>query len=319
MRTAIFSITLALGLSSCAPAVAAADSQALELKNYVHDCARLKPRRMQAVIRETAAANNKPVKSEENLWDKLFYVRYTESTKAARDLAHRSVKEHPTWAVPHLYLANELYLDMNDSAALGEVNKALALRPNFVNALILRAELYRKSGKEKSAIVDADKALKSAKQLNKVIMLEEKARALFALNDFAGCLPVCQQAIKEAPGQTAMEEMSMQCYLGMSNYKKALELSNARLRRDPYCAFCHYVKGLALHNLGRDREALPEFTAVLKNAGDRRIEGYVKKALVARADAYDKLKMKSLADADRKTLSGDSEGLYKDTMFLRHD
>lgn len=300
-------------------ATAAADSQALELKNYVHDCARLKPRRMQSVIRETAEAGSKPVKSEENLWDKLFYTRYTDSTKAARDLAHKAIKEHPTWAVPHLYLANELYLDMNDSEALGEVNRALALRPKFVNALILRAELYRKFGKEKLAIVDADSALKSAKQLSKAIMLEEKARALFALNDFAACLPVCQQAIKEAPGQTAMEEMAMRCYIGMSNFKKALELSNARLRRDPYCAFCHYIKGLALHNMGRDREALSEFTAVLKNAGDLRIEGYVKKALAARADVYDKLKMKSLADADRKTLSGDSERLYKNTMFLRHD
>lgn len=303
----------------CCGLVKAADNAVLELDNFVHDCARLKPKRMQWVIQATASANGKPLKSEDDLWRELFYVRYTESTKVARELALKSVKEHPTWGVPHLYLSNENYLDMNDEEALAEVDKALALRPNFINALMLRSELYRKFGKERLAIADADRACAKGSKLNKVIMYELKIKALFALKDYSACIQVCRQSLATCAAQGVIAETIIQCYLKMSNYKKALEECDARLKLDPSSNFCHYAKGLVLHKLGRDRESLRELTGVISRCGYHRIEGYVKDALVLRAEVYDKLNMKTLGDADRKLLSSDSKGFYKDTVFLRHD
>lgn len=303
----------------CCGLAKAADNAVLELDNYVHDCARLKPKRMQSVIQATAPANSKPVKSEDDLWRKLFYLRYTDSAKTARAFALKSVKEHPTWAVPHLYLSNENYLDMNDEEALEEVDKALALRPNFINALMLRSELYRKFGKERLAIADADRACAKGSKLNKVIMYELKSKALFALKDYTACIQVCRQSLATYPNQGAIAETIIQCYLKMSNYKMALEECDNRLKLDPGSNFCHYTKGLALHKLGRDRESLRELSGVISRCGYHRIEGYVKDALVTRAEVYDKLNMKTLGDADRKLLSNDSKSFYKDTVFLRHD
>lgn len=164
------------------------------------------------------------------------------------------------------------------SEAIEDFNRSLALKPDFVEALMERGFAYGQLFQYQRGIEDFDQALVLAPKNTEALLLRAAARrrqdqALEAVEDYT-------QAIRYRPADPWLYLMRGACYAELGSHEKALDDRTEALRRDPKLAEAYVARGGSYHQLGRHKEGLADRTEAI------RLAPQMAEAWCARGNAY---------------------------------
>ncbi|HEY65691.1 MAG TPA: tetratricopeptide repeat protein, partial [Caldilineae bacterium] len=124
------------------------------------------------------------------------------------------------------------FLQGDAEGALADLNKALAIMPDHIQARFNRALVYLSTG------------------------------------DAASALPDAQRTVELAPGFQRAQLLLAACYIDLDRSDEAASLLKAYLKRYPDDANAHYLHGVALTMQGELTAAMDEITTALEAAPD---------------------------------------------------
>ena len=128
--------------------------------------------------------------------------------------------------------------------ALEQLNIALKINKNSVEALLSRADLYRKLNRYNDAIVDIKKALTLRRKRDDVLF--ELAITYTEMNDFDNALIIANRFLKLYPKKEESYLLKGNIHEEMNEYRKAIEMYNYILFNiNPFSDWAFYYRGRA--------------------------------------------------------------------------
>jgi tetratricopeptide (TPR) repeat protein len=169
--------------------------------------------------------------------------------------------------------------------ALARYDRALALNPSLMQALVGRAQARQSVGRFVEALGDCDKALQLSP--GNPAALNNKVVCLLGLDQFALALAAADQALAVRPDSANTLSNKAGALLGLKHDAEALAAAEQALGYEPRHAQALCNKGAALSALGRQDDALAAYDAAL--AVDARLsEAWVNRATPLRyLERYD--------------------------------
>lgn len=296
---------------------AAANLKGLELEAMDYRCNKYSPREKIDFIKKYSKAGFAPPTSEESAWLRCFCFLHQSGFVEAQKEARRIVAKNPELASPHLFLAVMQMHSFEDSSALGEIGEALKLRPNFFNAYWIRSNIYLSTGELKLALADLDRAYALCHSDLIRLILTERADLEFRSKNYDAAIRDARMAIaKYVQPLSHNYDLIMHCYVEKKNWTEVIKVANQCENLFPASKYYKFARAKAYFSLAKYPEALRDVQKFMEKAGDARVLGEQKEAIALRADIYEKLGKKGMAEADRQALKRDEDSIYKDTIFM---
>jgi tetratricopeptide (TPR) repeat protein len=172
----------------------------------------------------------------------------------------RSIALHPD--VYTYLLRAGLNLDHPDKA-LTDINNALGMDPNNVDAYLIRAQLYEKAGDFNQALVDVDRALTLAPKVAQIRL--RRINLLARKHDYAHAIAENDTLVAEAPKDAGL--LNSRCWMRAmwgQELTVALADCDASLGISPASPDTLDSRGLVNLRLGHLDEALADYNAALE-------------------------------------------------------
>jgi tetratricopeptide (TPR) repeat protein len=161
--------------------------------------------------------------------------------------------------------------------ALADFDQALALNPRFHRAWVNKGMTLAALDRGDSAQLCFEQALQI--QPDDPDVLNDRGAIKFRNGDLAGAVSDFSRAIEKKPGLRDAYTNRALAYIRLQEYEKSIGDSRRAVELapgDPKNYLQHGSIGVALHQLGRDREALPEYDEAIRTApsGEPLLGGY---------------------------------------------
>ena len=160
--------------------------------------------------------------------------------------------------------------------ALASYDRALAIRPDFIEAHADRARVLRALGRAKEALAACDRAL--ARNPGFVEALAVGVGALIDLGHFEDALARLDRALALAPGSANLHVDRACVLIALGRNAEALSSCDQGIALAPERPLAHGNRGVALARLGREKEALASFDRAIALAPDQAV-GYFNKGV----------------------------------------
>ncbi len=192
---------------------------------------------------------------------------------AAQDTFSRAIRENPENANAWEGRARALISRKRWDSAMRDLNQALFLRPDYVDAYLARAVVWLEKGVPARAIVDAGRALDKEPKNHEAHYL--MARAHHALGDLDAALTSAKKALELAPSlmkyqffvrklEASREVAKARIKLKSGAYKQAVNDLNNAIRVDPMDHESYLLRGQAQLGAGRIQKAIDDFNRALE-------------------------------------------------------
>jgi len=161
--------------------------------------------------------------------------------------------------------------------ALADFDQALALNADFHRAWVNKGMTLAALDRGDSAQICFERALEI--QPDDPDVLNDRGAIKFRNGDLTGAVSDYSRAIERKPGLRDAYTNRALAYIRMAEYEKSIEDSRRAIALapgDPKNYLQHGSIGVALHQLGRDRQAIPEYDEAIGSApeGEPLLGGY---------------------------------------------
>jgi tetratricopeptide (TPR) repeat protein len=183
----------------------------------------------------------------------LCYIqnRYDEMEKAAQ----KAVENNPESAVAYYLLAKAVKEGGNDIMCIAHLTKAVSLKPDFVEALLLRAEVLMNMQQLTEAAKDVEAALEAAPDDESAVLMNGR------LKETQGKIDEAEQCYRQVIEGNPFSEQAFvslgQLYIGQKRITDAIFLFDEAIELNPEFAKAYFERGRA-KLLNGDKEGAME-------------------------------------------------------------
>lgn len=165
----------------------------------------------------------------------------------------------------HFKTAQKLYKEQQVDEAINELNQAISLDENFIDAYVLRGEIFESKKDYEKAVSDYEKAADVDKTV--IDNLFNAGRLNYMVKDYTDAAKYLKEAsILDGKNFPVLQYKAL-THIKLKEFHDAvLAIDNAININDTY--LCHYIKAVANDSLNNYQEAIADYNKVIEmNAG----------------------------------------------------
>lgn len=203
-----------------------------------------------------------------------FYLGNTDQALSLFQAAEKINHKHPTLFFNH---AVALHALKREEEALEQIKKAIHLKPEYMDALVLLGTLLQELGKSEEALKACDDVLKLAP--NQEDVLCTKGNSLQSLLRYEEALLCYTKAMQTKPNHPPLISNYGNALQGLKRFEEAITYYDRALAIDPKFASGWFNRGNALRALGQDEKASENYERAL-NLDDNLTEAVLNRGVV---------------------------------------